>query len=112
MTLNTFSFVSLIFTVLVILVIFILKILISKRTGVNCASALVGLVIYVLGVALSIVFKKLDLLLIFTPISLVMVLFQHFITLSAYGSSKEEDDNFLFANDNIDVIVPSLSFSL
>ena len=99
MTLNTFSFVSLIFTVLVILVIFILKILISKRTGVNCASALVGLVIYVLGVALSIVFKKLDLLLIFTPISLVMVLFQHFITLSAYGSSKEEDDNFSFAND-------------
>lgn len=99
MTLNTFSFVSLIFTVLVILVIFILKILISKRTGVNCASALVGLVIYVLGVALSIVFKKLDLLLIFTPISLVMVLFQHFITLSAYGSSKEEDDNFTFAND-------------
>lgn len=99
MTLNTFSFVSLIFTILVILVIFILKILISKRTGVNCASALVGLVIYVLGVALSIVFKKLDLLLIFTPISLVMVLFQHFITLSAYGSSKEEDDNFSFAND-------------
>lgn len=99
MTLNTFSFVSLIFTVLVILVIFILKILISKRTGVNCASALVGLVIYVLGVALIIVFKKLDLLLIFTPISLVMVLFQHFITLSAYGSSKEEDDNFSFAND-------------
>lgn len=99
LTLNTFSFVSLIFTVLVILVIFILKILISKRTGVNCASALVGLVIYVLGVALSIVFKKLDLLLIFTPISLVMVLFQHFITLSAYGSSKEEDDNFSFAND-------------
>lgn len=99
MTLNTFSFVSLIFTVLVILVIFILKILISKRTGVNCASALVGLVIYVLGVALSIVFKKLDLLLIFTPISLVMVLFQHFITLSTYGSSKEEDDNFSFAND-------------
>lgn len=99
MTLNTFSFVSLIFTVLVILVIFILKILISKRTGVNCASALVGLVIYVLGVALSIVFKKLDLLLIFTPISLVMVLFQHFITLSAYGSSREEDDNFSFAND-------------
>lgn len=99
MTLNTFSFVSLIFTVLVILVIFILKILISKRTGVNCASALVGLVIYVLGVALSIVFKKLDLLLIFTPISLVMVLFQHFITLSAYGSSKEEDDSFSFAND-------------
>lgn len=100
MTLNTFSFVSLIFTVLVILVIFILKILISKRTGVNCASALVGLVIYVLGVALSIVFKKLDLLLIFTPISLVMVLFQHFITLSAYGSSKEEDDNFSFENDD------------
>ena len=28
-----------------------------------------------------------------------MVLFQHFITLSAYGSSKEEDDNFSFAND-------------
>ena len=100
MTLNTFSFVSLIFTILVILVIFILKILIAKRTGINCAAALVGLVIYVLGVALSIVFGQLNLLLIFTPISLVLVLFQHFITISSYGPVKEEkEEDFSFADE-------------
>ena len=100
LTLNTFSFVSLIFTILVILVIFILKILIAKRTGINCAAALVGLVIYVLGVALSIVFGQLNLLLIFTPISLVLVLFQHFITISSYGPVKEEkEEDFSFADE-------------
>ncbi len=103
MTLNTFSFVSLIFTILVILVIFILKILIAKRTGINCAAALVGLVIYVLGVALSIVFGQLNLLFIFTPVSLVMVLFQHFITLSAYGSAKTDakEEEFSFADEDV-----------
>ena len=99
--LETFHLISLIFTAVVILTIFVLKILIAKRTGINCASAIVGLVIYLIGIALIIVFNQLSLLLIFTPISLVMILFQHFITLSAYSSVQDEEseNNFSFSDN-------------
>ena len=89
MALNTFNLVSLSFTVLVVLVIFVLKILIAKRSGITCAAALVGLVIYMIGVGLSVVFG-IEILFIFIPISLVLILFQHFITLSSYGPAQDE----------------------
>ena len=102
MALNTFNLVSLSFTVLVVLVIFVLKILIAKRSGITCAAALVGLVLYIVGVALSIVFG-IELLLIFIPISLVLILFQHFITLSSYGSAQAEskEEEFSFADNSV-----------
>ena len=93
MALNTFNLVSLSITVLVVLVIFVLKILIAKRSGITCAAALVGLVIYIVGVGLSVVFG-IEVLLIFIPISLVLILFQHFITLSSYGKIVSVQSNF------------------
>ena len=87
---------------MVVLVIFVLKILIAKRSGITCAAALVGLVLYIVGVALSIVFG-IELLLIFIPISLVLILFQHFITLSSYGSAQAEskEEEFSFADNSV-----------
>lgn len=104
--LNAYTFIPLIFVILVALVLFILKILIAKKSGINFAAAFVGLVFLLSGAILSLITNQLECIIYLGAVSLFLLMIQNIVSLTNLKLStidEDSDENFSFDQDlNID----------